>query len=142
MEKSQIETVRNGLRVLNRKAGVLKADPYGIGLPLSHCSTLVDINRQGPMKPNELLPLLLLDKSTISRIISSLESKNLIKVSSDLNDGRGKVLTLTQKGKKLVEIINEVSNETVKEVFQYLSAKERQTVSEGFHLILQSLDKL
>lgn len=139
MNESHIETVRNGLRVLNRKAGVLKSDPYGIGLPLSHCSTLVDISRHGHIRPNQLIALLMLDKSTISRIIANLESKDLIKVTSDTEDARSKVLALTQKGKKLVEIINDVSNDTVRELFENLSPKERQMIAESFGLILKVL---
>jgi DNA-binding MarR family transcriptional regulator len=139
MEKS-IDTVRNGLRTLNRSAGVLKSDPYGIGLPLSHCSALIDIHRNESLKPNALTTLLHLDKSTVSRILLNLAAKNLIKVSSDSQDGRGKVITLTSKGYKLVDIINEVSNISIQNIFEKLTAQERQTVTQAFGLITRALE--
>jgi DNA-binding MarR family transcriptional regulator len=142
MEKDkQIETVRNGLRHFNRKAGVLKSDPYGIGLSLSHCSALIDIERHGTIKPNELTTLLLLDKSTVSRLLSNLVAKDLIRTSNDTDDGRGKVLTLTSKGKKLVEVINEVSNDSVLSVFKNLTPQEKQTVVTAFQLISKAIDR-
>jgi DNA-binding MarR family transcriptional regulator len=139
-KNTQIEVVRNGLRLFNRKAGVLKSDPYGIGLPLSHCSALIDINRKNSLKPSELTSLLLLDKSTISRILINLESKDLIKILTDDKDGRSKVLSLTSKGRKLVDIIDDVSNETVRDVFQKLNLQERQAVAHAFNLILQTFE--
>jgi DNA-binding MarR family transcriptional regulator len=136
MDKNkQIEVVRNGLRKFNRKAGVLKSDPYGIGLSLSHCSALIDIERNGTMKPSELTSRLLLDKSTVSRLLNNLQIKGLIQVSSDNEDGRGKMLSITSKGKKMVEIINDVSNRSVKDLFEKLSKQERKTVVNAFELL-------
>lgn len=140
VKNTQIEVVRNGLRLFNRKAGVLKSDPYGIGLPLSHCSALIDINRNNSLKPSELTSLLLLDKSTISRILINLESKELIKILTDNKDGRSKVLSLTSKGRKLVDIIDDVSNEKVRDVFQKLNQQERQAIAHAFNLILQTFE--
>ena len=54
---------------------------------------------------------------------------------------RGKILTITSKGKKMVEIINEVSNEAVRDVLQNLSLQERQIVTNAFGLLGRALDK-
>jgi DNA-binding MarR family transcriptional regulator len=141
MEKTkQIEVIRNGLRQFNRRAGILKSDPYGIGLSLSHCSALIDIERNGSIKPSALTELLLLEKSTVSRLLSNLEAKDLIRTMTDSKDARGKVLTLTSKGKKLVEIINEVSNESVLSVFKNLTSQEQQTIVNAFQLISKVID--
>jgi DNA-binding MarR family transcriptional regulator len=130
-----IEAVRNGLRQFNRKAGVLKSDPYGIGLSLSHCSALIDIDKNPGIKPSVLTSLLHLEKSTVSRLLENLEKKGFVHIKNDALDGRGKTLTITSKGRKMVEVINDASNKSVEDLFKKISSQERQIIVRAFELI-------
>lgn len=140
MKKEQVELIREALRRFNRKAGVLKSDPYGIGLSLSQASAIVDIEKNERLKPNDLVKLLNLEKSSISRLVAVLEKLNLIKIESDPNDGRSKILTLTQSGKKSAQIINRISDQSVTDVLKKLESRELQDVLRGFEKLIQVLE--
>jgi DNA-binding MarR family transcriptional regulator len=139
---NHIQIIRNGLRRFNRWAGVLKTDPYDIGLSLSQSSALVDIERHGTLKPQELAQLLNLDKSSVSRLIGVLDSKNLIKISDDLEDKRSKNLNLTANGKEMVRKIHKVSNRSVVEALDLLNEKERLEIARAFEKLAQAVEQL
>ena len=130
---------REALRQFNRRIGVLKNDPYGSGLTLSQGSALVEIERAGKLRPQGLVSLLNLEKSSVSRLISVLEEKNLITVGDDPNDGRGKVVGLTAAGKRMVGKINEAADSAVEELYRFLSAEEQVKLEAAFLLMSQSL---
>ena len=138
----QVELVRESLRRFNRRAGVLKADPYGIGLSLSQCSALVDIGRTGTLKANDLVRLLNLEKSSVSRLLAVLGKSGLITVTAAPDDGRSKLLKLTTAGKEKVEIINRASNNSVIEAFEFLSRKERDEVVSAFVVLSKAVSKV
>jgi DNA-binding MarR family transcriptional regulator len=139
-KNAHIEIVRNGLRVFNRNAGVLKSDPYDLGLPLSHCSALIDIEKHRSLNPNKLATLLHLDKSSVSRMLINLKKKGLIDISPNPNDGRGKSLSLTNKGLKYVEKINDASNQYVINLFQEVTAQQRQVLVNAFQILSDALN--
>lgn len=110
------EIFREALRVINRRAGVLKSDPYEIGLSLTQGSALVDIGRYGPLKPNDLVRLLHLEKSSVSRLLKGLGDKGFILIGDNKGDGRSKMISLTRSGQKAVEAINRQSNALVSQI--------------------------
>lgn len=130
--KIDVETIREALRKFNRRAGVLKSDPYGIGLSLSQSSALVDIGRFDQLKAGDLVRLLRLDKSSVSRMLDVLLEKRLITASHDPADGRSKILALTANGKKAVLTIHELSNKSVTDILNHLNLKEQQTLVTAF----------
>jgi len=138
----KIKTVRDGLRRFNRRAGVLKSDPYGIGLSLSQSSALVDIDRFGNLSSSQLVQLLNLEKSSVSRLVAVLVEKKYIEVKSDSLDARIKNLILTKEGKKAVKTINDVSNETVEDVFKLLSPHDRENVARVFQKISLAVEMI
>jgi DNA-binding MarR family transcriptional regulator len=140
--ENNVKIVRDGLRKFNRRAGVLKPDPYGLGLSLSQCSTLIDISRFGSLRSNELVHLLHLEKSSVSRLISVLENKKFITLTNDPNDGRSKILTLTRSGERAVEEINHISNQSVLEVFHCLDSKDQKTISLAFEKLAQIIESM
>ena len=139
--KIDVQLVREALRRFNRRVGVLKSDPYGIGLSLSQGSALVDIGRFEALKPNDLVRLLRLDKSSVSRMIDVLVEKKLVVISHDPSDGRSKNLTLTSSGKKAVKVINEALDRSVSEVFEHLDAKDQKTLVIAFKKLAGAVDQ-
>lgn len=127
-----ITTIRDGLRQFNRFAGVLKTDPYGIGLTLSQSSALVDLERFESLKPLELARHLQLEKSSITRLVEVLASKHLISITADPKDKRSKTLRLTEKGKKAVKKIHQISDQTVKDVLKNIPEKEHAEIAQAF----------
>jgi DNA-binding MarR family transcriptional regulator len=140
--EEQIKVVRDGLRKFNRRAGVLKSDPYGIGLTLSQSSALIDIERFGTVKANDLVRLLHLEKSSVSRLVMVLQERGLVKISDDPSDGRSKVLSLTKAGEKAVNVINEASNLSIQEAFSKMDTKTKQEVSFAFEKLIKAIGDL
>jgi DNA-binding MarR family transcriptional regulator len=141
MDLTEMEIVREALRHINRRAGVLKADPYGIGLSLSQGSALVDIERFGSLRPNDLVRLLHLEKSSVSRLLTTLVERDLIAVGDDQKDGRSKIVTLTRSGRKAVQVINNQSNGLVREVLDALSLPERKKIVTALGKLVHAFDK-
>lgn len=137
---NKIHSVRNSLRKFNRWAGVLSADPYGLGLSLSQCGALVDLERFESLRPANLANLLKLDRSSVSRLISALEDKGLISISLSSEDGRSKTIALTKKGQKTLNEIHRISNNTVESVFHFLSDKDQEQVAAAFEKLSKAVE--
>ena len=133
--------MRNGLRKVNRWAGVLSSDPYGLGLSLSQSSTLVDLERYGSLRPATLADLLKLDRSSVSRLISVLSEKGLISTSERPEDGRSKTITLTKKGRKALIEIHRISNESVVSVFRFLDSKDQDAIAVAFDKLSAAVEQ-
>lgn len=142
-EKEQIRIIRESLRTFNRWAGVLKSDPYGLGLSLSQASALVDIDRSVSLRPHELVARLNLEKSSISRLMNVLIKKSLIVAKSHKGDGRGKILCLTKRGQQVVEIINHFSDESISKPFRILNRQQQKnlvTAAQNLEFAVQKME--
>jgi DNA-binding MarR family transcriptional regulator len=137
--QNQVMIVREVFRQFNRKAVVLAADPYGIGLSLSQASALVDINRNGKLRPNELARMLNLDKSSVSRLIVVLKQARLVSLHEDPEDGRAKLVMLTEAGIRAAEKVNRISDDTVKAALGRVSAKDRDLIVSAFQKLSEIL---
>jgi DNA-binding MarR family transcriptional regulator len=137
-----IPAIREGLRRFNRRAGVLKADPYGLDLSLSQSSALVDIERFKSITPKHLASLLHLEKSSVSRLLAVLAKKKLVQIKMHSTDRRSKTLTLTPLGKKAVRTIHHASNRSVAELLQAMPLKEQSQISTAFRLILKTMNEI
>jgi DNA-binding MarR family transcriptional regulator len=142
IDQKNVASVREALRRFNRHAGVLKSDPYGIGLSLSQASALVDMDRFGQLQPNDLVRLLNLEKSSVSRLILVLEDKKLVRITDHPKDGRAKIIEITKAGKKCVDIINRVMDSTVSNAFRYLKPSERAEVVRALMKLADAVDVL
>lgn len=142
MKSEQVERVREVLRRFNRRAGVLQTDPYGLGLSLSQGSALVDIDRFGQLRSQDLVQLLNLEKSSVSRLVANLEDRKLLKTAPDPEDGRSKQLSLTASGRKAVAVINRLANRVVEEAFEHLSAKEHAEVVSALEKLNHAVNRV
>jgi DNA-binding MarR family transcriptional regulator len=74
--------------------------PYG--LTNGQFSLLTALNRPVPAPMSAVANLLALDRTTLTANLKPLERRLLVKVAVDPNDRRGRVVTLTSKGRKLL----------------------------------------
>lgn len=132
IKNKDLELVREFMRGFNRKIGVLKTDPYDLGLSLSQASALVDIARSKKLRPNDLVSILHLEKSSVSRLVDGLIEKKLIHVTESSDDGRAKILTLTKSGETLVHKINRQINKKIKEFFYEQDPRGVKELSKTF----------
>ena len=92
--------LRELLRILVRRLGILKkSDPVG-GVTLAQCHAIVEIGRTGQINLNDLADRLDVDKSTMSRTINNLVESGLAVRELDQGDRRYVVIQLTESGRR------------------------------------------
>jgi DNA-binding MarR family transcriptional regulator len=72
------------------------------GLTNGQFSLLVALNRPVPPAMGAVAALLAMDRTTLTANLKPLERRRLVKVAIDTRDHRGRVLSLTARGKRLV----------------------------------------
>ncbi len=100
-----VKFVSNGLK------RALDNSSVRIGLTATQCQTMGFLRRKTDMGekayPMDLEKELHLKKSTVSGVLKRMEEKGFIKLQSDDDDGRRKIITLTPKSKEIDEKMEE-----------------------------------
>ena len=73
--------------------------PYGLGS--TQWYVLYQLANVGPTMQRDLLPILNIERATLSGVVTTLLSKGLIVQSPNANDQRQRILRLTPAGEKL-----------------------------------------
>jgi DNA-binding MarR family transcriptional regulator len=73
-----------------------------VGLTNGQFSLLMSLNRPKPPGMGAVASLLGMDRTTLTAALKPLERRGLVKITADSADRRGRLLTLTPKGVKLV----------------------------------------
>ncbi len=84
------------------------------------------VKKDTPSSPAELASAFQVSRPTMTNTLQKLEAKNYICVSADLEDGRGKLVMITQEGKNafhiavqsLAEMFGDVANAMGEEPFK------------------------
>ncbi|UCD01876.1 MAG: bifunctional helix-turn-helix transcriptional regulator/GNAT family N-acetyltransferase [Promethearchaeota archaeon] len=97
----------NLLGLLDR---TLLKSPYS----LTEVRIMFELNRLSTTTASEIVKLLNLDPAYLSRILSSLEKKNLIQKERSSKDMRKQLLSLTSKGQEVISELQEKANEQIK----------------------------
>jgi DNA-binding MarR family transcriptional regulator len=83
------------------------------------------------MAPKELLDTLILTSGGLSNLLRRLEKAGHIRRMADETDGRGVIVELTEKGRKLVEPAMRDHAETEGRLVAMLNAEEQQMIAAG-----------
>jgi DNA-binding MarR family transcriptional regulator len=83
------------------------------------------------MTASQLVQLLGLEKSSVSRMLARLIAAGELEEVISTEDARAKSLRLTAKGHETVSKINTFSNERVVTAIKRLAPAQQQTISEG-----------
>lgn len=79
---------------------------------------------QGPMRQKDLAAVLMLDTSTVVRIVGNLAAAGLIEQRPDKEDGRAKAIAITETGKALAQQVESVSRAIEEEVLAGVAATD------------------
>jgi DNA-binding MarR family transcriptional regulator len=71
------------------------------GLTNGQFSLMMSLNRPQPPGMAAVASLLAMDRTTLTAALKPLQRRRLIKVTADLRDRRGRLMTLTAKGRSL-----------------------------------------
>lgn len=128
---ADILSVRDASRRMVRELGFMQPTLAETDLPPSAVHAIIEIGNQGAMTANQLGQMLLLEKSTISRMLARLAERGLIEERPSETDGRAKILSLTPDGHALLGDINRFANLRVGKALHSLGSSARQRVVGG-----------
>jgi MarR family transcriptional regulator for hemolysin len=121
-----------------RKAVDARLQAYGLTeatwLPLLRLA-----QAQGPMRQKDLAAVLMLDTSSLVRIVSNLDAAGLIEQRPDEEDGRAKAIAITGAGKALVQQVESVSRAIEDEVLAGVAAEDLAAARRVLEQICQHL---
>lgn len=96
---AEIDRIRDASRRLVRELGFLRPTLAGTELPPSAVHALIEIGARRAMTASELCEVLLLEKSSVSRMLRKLVEAGELREGASEQDGRAKLLSLTPRGR-------------------------------------------
>ena len=99
---------------------------YYYDVSATQCYAIASIVAKGPLSLKQLAQFLHLDKSTISRVIDSLDEKGYVQRDRDLKDARAIRIQVTPKGFKLHEQIEKDLADSLRDLLINYTADVRK----------------
>ncbi len=115
------------LRQVWQRHATIFAKEIGINLTPTQWAALAKLTETGPCSQNQLGRLTAMDVATIKGVIDRLTARGLTETSSDPQDGRRLLVSLTRAGQAMAEKAAPNALAISKETLAPLDAKERET---------------
>ncbi len=115
------------LRQVWQRHATIFAREIGINLTPTQWAALAKLTETGPCSQNQLGRLTAMDVATIKGVIDRLTARGLTETSSDPQDGRRLLVSLTRAGQAMAEKAAPNALAISKETLAPLDAKERET---------------
>jgi DNA-binding MarR family transcriptional regulator len=96
---SDIDLVRDASRRLVRELGFMRPTLAGTDLPPSAVHALIEIGARKSLTARALSEILILEKSSVSRMLRKLIERGEVTEGASTTDGRAKPLALTARGR-------------------------------------------
>ncbi|EML2063825.1 MarR family transcriptional regulator [Enterobacter asburiae] len=138
-ETPVVSVIRRSSRLMVRELGFMGSTLASTNYSPSAVHTLVEIALRKEMTASQLVQLLGLEKSSVSRMLARLIAAGELEEVISTEDARAKSLRLTAKGHETVSKINAFSNERVVTAIKRLAPAQQQTISEGLSLYANAL---
>ena len=134
----EVEPVRDASRRLVRALGFMREGLAGTDLPPSAVHALLEADARGTVTAGELADILALEKSSVSRMLGSLQRRGEI-AAAPAPDGRTRPIMLTPRGRDTVAAIHDLARRQVAGALGSLKGRQRRTVAEGLGLYADAL---
>lgn len=135
----EVRAVREASRRLVRELGFLSGTLAGTALPPSAVHALIEIGASGSLTNGDLCERLLLEKSSVSRMIGKLVAAGEVAAKADGSDGRVKPLSLTRKGRATLKSIDAFAEQQVIAALGQIPSQDRRTVRDGLAAYARAL---
>ncbi len=139
LSNDMINQLRQNTRSVVRELGLLNDAYFKIGVTLAERHLLIELSTTESPTMGEIAERLLVDKSTVSRLISKATKKGYIKCLQGEGDKRKRFLQLTQKGFQTLRAFEPIAFNQTKEALLTLTDKEIQVVYQGIAFYAQGL---
>ena len=136
---SEVERVRGSSRQLVRALGFMRHRLAGTELPPSAVHALIEIDASPGITATALADRLLLDKSSVSRMLRQLTDSEAVVAKPSGRDGRTKALSLSEHGVAIVAGIHAFARAQVATALGRMSGRQRRCVAEGLELYAAAL---
>lgn len=107
----------------------------------SHGNILFQLNTNNNLSMSKLSKIINRDKSTTTVLVRKLEKAGLVKLECDPKDKRGKVVSLTDKGKKYNSITSDISKDLLETFYKGFSEEEKEQFVKSLLKIKQNFQK-
>jgi DNA-binding MarR family transcriptional regulator/L-amino acid N-acyltransferase YncA len=134
-----INQLRQNARSVVRELGLLNDAYFEIGVTLAERHLLIELSVCHSPTMGEIAERLLLDKSTVSRLISNAVKKGYVKCITDEKDKRKRFLQLTKKGEQTLHAFEPIAFNQTKDALLTLTDIEIEKVYQGVALYAKGL---
>lgn len=131
LKHTDILAVRDASRKMVRELGFMQPTLAETDLSPSAVHAVIEIGNHGEITANQLGQVLLLEKSTISRLLGRLVERGMVIEAPSRTDGRAKMLSLTEAGRALLGDIDRFANQKVGRALQTLGPQSRDQAVAG-----------
>jgi Transcriptional regulators len=139
--QTAIDQIRNFNRFYTNVLGLLDKHILDSGYSLTEVRVLLEISKVKNCTANTLVNQLVIDRSYMSRIIKHLEQDELITKVQSNQDNRVNFITITEKGRQTIRVLNKKSDEQIQSLFQQLSPDEFIKVLDSMKIIRDGISK-
>ncbi len=137
-----VNFLRERARCVVRELGLLN-DAYGdIGVTLAERHLLIELAKMDGPTMKEVAERLLLEKSTVSRLIARAVKKGYISTSQDQADKRKRFIHLTELGNKTLNAFEPIAFRQTHGALLSLLPEEAELVARGVDLYAKGLQNL
>lgn len=137
-----IVKIRSFNRFYTNVLGLLDQHILDSGYSLTEVRVLLEISKVEHCTANTLVNQLEIDRSYMSRIIKRMEKDELITKVQSEQDNRGNFISLTEKGRQVIGVLNKKSDEQIASFIQNLNANEVSTVLEAMKIMKNRISEI
>ena len=134
-----VEEIRSASRTMVRELGFMRATLAATDYSPSAVHALLEIEAHLALTAAQLVQLLDLDKSSVSRMVAKLIKADELVESAD-SDGRVKRLQLTKQGRRTVAAIHAYGRTQVQTALEHLNPSQQQAVAQGLAAYAHALN--
>lgn len=130
-ERQNVKNIRAASRLMVRELGFMNQNLAATDYPPSAVHTMLEVETHGSMSAAQLVQILGLEKSSVSRMLAKLVEAGELEESPSAEDARTKLLSLTAKGIETVQNINAYADQRVAAALCQLDPFTQEAVSLG-----------
>lgn len=130
-ELQTIKSIRAASRLMVRELGFMNQNLAATNYPPSAVHSMLEVETHGAMTAAQLVHILGLEKSSISRMLAKLVEAGELEETPSADDARTKLLSLTGKGRETVQNINTYADQRVAAALGKLDPFTQEAVSKN-----------
>lgn len=136
-----VDKIREFNRFYTRKIGVLREELLHSNFSLTESRIIYELAHNETKTASDLCKELGLDPGYLSRILQRFEGMGIINRKNSMEDGRQRIIELTEKGSKEFDLLNKRSTEEIEEIVNDLSTEDQKLLLSSMETIERILNK-